>query len=453
MTLVDGLVGLILLAGLLENRLPAIPLAAMGVVSLRGLTSRITRGLGFKAVEWSVVACLAYWLANYFWSTGDLHNLISFQFLRNDGAPLVTYPLLIFLLGWRLKPKFVRGYWLFCVFVVSLLGLIGSALTLHLPYAESVFGWMGLEFFDRSLGTRTFFGWYHAHNTGGGVFALTALLPLAFLQVEELRWNRRAVIWAMFLACVVSLLLTYSRGSYLGFLTGAAFIIPVRKFSKVVKAAILLGVPMLSVMLFTSSVLNRIDTITDPHYGTNAARFVIWGEAIHDFELSPLIGIGFGRFNDDELDFKGQKGVVYVAVGGRIENNDGHAHNSFLHFLAEGGIVGMVLTVGIWWWVWKEISFFQKRFPKSKLRALHCAAKAWIPAIMVMSMTEHILGRGSVILLLMSLSGLVLASSRGELEAVKQARDAVEMEKVEQIRRGSSRPVFSRFDRRVGASR
>src|SRR5579863_2662131 len=106
---IDFIAALILLAGLLVNINPLIPIVGMAVSVLRGTSTRLLQGLGFKKIEWAVVLCLAYWLASYFWSTGDFGNLISYEFLRNDGAMLISYTAFIFFLGWPLKVRHLRA--------------------------------------------------------------------------------------------------------------------------------------------------------------------------------------------------------------------------------------------------------------------------------------------------------------------------------------------------------
>ncbi len=418
---IDVVLVLALVAMLIENRTPVIPAAAIGVLGLRGAVARVTEGLGFRRTEWAVVGCLAYWLANYCWSGGDWDNLTSFKFLRNDGALLVTYPVFVLFLGWPWKPKQCRIFWLTFLAVFSVIGLIGMALSLRLPlpyYFED----LGLVGWDEGAGAYMFSGWYESHNTAGGVFCMATLAALALLQEGRLSRRSKPWAWMLFLSCFGGLAFSLSRSAYLGFVAGAALILPLRKFSKMLKIGVVAVVPTALLVLMSSSVMNRIDTITDPYYGTNAARFDIWSEALYDFELSPIVGIGFGRWNDYMLQFEGVKHFVYVAVSGQVVNNDSHAHNSTLHWLAEGGVVGAFLTLLVWWCAWSELSFYDRELPNSKMRWLHRGAKACLPAAVVMSMTEHMLGRGTVALALMAVVGTTLAAARKEWKALRHSK-------------------------------
>lgn len=421
MTPVDLVVAIILLAGLLVNRTPAIPVAAMGVVALRGITARLTRHWEFRRIELAIVACVAYWLVNYSWSTHDLQNLVSFQFLRNDGAPLITYPVFLFLLGWSLRPSKCQAVWIAFISTLGLLAVPAIVLCLHLPH-PLFFEDLNVVKPEQSFGHDMFVGWYEAHNTAGGVYALGSIMALALWQEEKFGYRARIYFWFLLLLCIGGLAFTYSRSGYVAFVVGAAFVLPLRKLSKLLKIGLLAVIPTSLFLVSSSSLVSRIDTITDPYYGTNASRLVIWQEALNDFALSPLVGIGFGRFNDEAVQFEGAKNLVWVGVKGIIKNNDGHAHNSYLHFLAEGGIVGLFFSLYLWWCAWAELSFFERKFPKSKLHWLHRGAKACMLGTFTMSLTEHYLGRGSVILILTSLVGTTLATARWELSAVKEAK-------------------------------
>lgn len=419
MSPVDIVVALAWLAGILGNRNVWIPAIGMGAVILRGLSLRIVNGLDLRRLEWAIVLFLGYWLLNYSWSTADLQNLYSFDFLRRDGALLVTYPLFLTLLGWSLKPKLVRGFWTLFVTILGVLAIPGVIVSLNLPH-PLFFEDLGLAGFEYTIGQNMFFGWYEAHNTSGGVYAIAAIFALALLQ-EPSRWKRKVFLWFVFLACMTGLLFTYSRGAYLGFMVGAMLILPVRKLGKLMKIALLAVVPTVALVMMTSRVLDRIDTITDPYNNTNAYRLEVWGYAIDAFELSPLVGIGFGRFNDRMVQFKGIRHLWWVGVNGEIVNNDAHAHNSYLHFLAEGGIVGLALGVYLWWCAWTELSLLAHRLRKTDMYTVCFAAKACLAVVLMTAMTEHMLGRGSVIMVLMGIVGMTVAAGRAEWARVKQA--------------------------------
>jgi O-antigen ligase len=420
---IDFIAASIVLVGLLVNINPLISVVAIGVSALRGTSTRLLKGIGFKKVEWAVVLCLFYWLASYFWSTGDFENLVSYDFLRNDGAMLISYSGLVFFLGWPLKVRECRAFWILFLTALSAVAFMGMAQVFNLPYS-GIFAPLRLIGENRGEGGGgdIFVGWFKAHNTAGGVYAIAAVLALAFLQEAGLGWKERVFRWTLFMSCLGGLAQTYSRGAYFGFVVGAAVVFPLRKLRKNFRIAVSIAVPILLMVVMSNSLIARIDTISDPYYGNNADRIVLWKEALQDFADSPLIGMGYGRFNDVGLQYWGSKGIIWVAIRGRILNNDSHAHNSYLHFMAEGGIVGLWLTMFVWWAAYKELSFFTSHFPRSKLYWLERGAIGGLVVALVQALTEHAIGRGSVVLVLDALIGLTLAAARMEAKAAKASQ-------------------------------
>lgn len=75
-------------------------------------------------------------------------------------------------------------------------------------------------------------------------------------------------------------------------------------------------------------------------------RYPIWFAAFYCFKEKPLLGIGFDRFRscyrDNYLLF-----LKKYPHWPHIKNTN-HAHNFFLHFLAETGILGLLVMLIIW---------------------------------------------------------------------------------------------------------
>jgi O-antigen ligase len=412
--MIDFVLQALWLGTLLNNRRPILAAITIGLALLWGIYHKLFRARWLTKIEWAILLCLAYWVCNYFWSGGTLDNLVSYDFLRRDGALLVSYTAFFALLNWPLKPRACRAMWILFVSALGLLAIPGMMISLNLPVPD-LFLDLQLVSTDLSTGHPMYFAWYEAHNSTGGVYALAALIALGMIQEEELSFALRSYLWFFLLACVGGLAFTYSRSGYLAFAAGSAFVLPLRKLRRMIRAGLLVVVPVALLILTTSPIMSRIDTIRDPYYGTNAERLRIWGDALDDIALSPLVGIGFGRFNDKMVQFWGVKHLVWVGVKGDPINDDSHAHNSYLHFGAEGGIVGLLLVMGVWWFAWGEHSWFQHKFPGSQLRWFHRSAKGCMVAVLVQSLAEHVMGKGSVVLVMMAFVATTLIAARYEV--------------------------------------
>lgn len=82
-------------------------------------------------------------------------------------------------------------------------------------------------------------------------------------------------------------------------------------------------------------------------------RLSLWDKAITLFKQSPIFGIGYGRYNDvqwhfDSLRLSGKPGILAFYTQQNFVYNDTNAHSSYLHFLAETGIVGLLLILVFW---------------------------------------------------------------------------------------------------------
>lgn len=138
--------------------------------------------------------------------------------------------------------------------------------------------------------------------------------------------------------------LTGRRGEFLVLFLICVFvglcIIPKKQRKRIIAITLVLilcAVPFLP-KLFNSSVFSRFAvTLSQLQSGadTLSGRLELWSMAFGIFLEHPLIGIGWGGFSSYVSDeFRALHGNVY------------NAHNIYLQFLAETGIVGFVLIVG-----------------------------------------------------------------------------------------------------------
>ncbi|MCJ7804927.1 O-antigen ligase family protein, partial [Patescibacteria group bacterium] len=82
-----------------------------------------------------------------------------------------------------------------------------------------------------------------------------------------------------------------------------------------------------------------------------------WEKAWYLFSQSPIFGIGYGRFNDvfnidsgifDIGRLRGYPGIVSFYMKQSFYFDSSHAHNAYLQFLTETGIIGLGLILIFW---------------------------------------------------------------------------------------------------------
>jgi O-antigen ligase len=243
-----------------------------------------------------------------------------------------------------------------------------------------------------------FTGLYGAHNAVGSVMALCCLLALT--QAALVREPRRRVVWGLLaIPLFAGTVLSTSRGAILSLLAVALLLVglAVRQQRIPLRWGLLGVLALLAVIpLSGPTMLDRFGDLLE-ETGTHSTRMEMWRRAFQEWRLSPIVGEGLGRYNDEEREWSGVRHLYYTVTKAKVVNNAAHAHNSYLHFLAEGGILGLGFTAGFWAWVsW--------RLRKSR-EPLRVAAFLGVIYLFLISFTEHYMGGGAMLLVLSSLVG------------------------------------------------
>ncbi len=271
-------------------------------------------------------------------------SLIEFEFYRRDGnfiisyAPLMVLPLFTF---HRDLNKYFRYFYLFSLIIYGLLFVnhllgIANASSIH----ELVFG-----------------GLFIAQNATGGFLAILGSLGFAYARNKGSKKE-----WFFFAVIFVILLATYSRGSILGLALGiGAWYLAVNRYFKtlilylMVPVLLTIGSLMISYPYFQQQInhSNYVQVVMDEDIRTKNANillriFYTFPRAYYTFTKSPIVGTGVGSYDDRPYQF--EQIVPYIQYNAQPEKShtDSHAHHSYLHILAEQGILGLALFLTFW---------------------------------------------------------------------------------------------------------
>ncbi|MGZ9784386.1 O-antigen ligase family protein [Bacillus pseudomycoides] len=135
-----------------------------------------------------------------------------------------------------------------------------------------------------------------------------------------------------FILCIITNLLTFSRGGIVALILVVILYIILANFLKKVKMiliALLCLVVIYAACSFMQIDLNQIisSRINDFSSDKGSGRFELWEQAINYFMSHPLLGIGAFNFSD------------YYA----FEHNEKlYVHNTYLEILVEAGIIGFL---------------------------------------------------------------------------------------------------------------
>lgn len=313
---------------------------------------------------YSIVSALVSGLPlNAFWT---------YRFLRNDGKFFFAYvPFLAALLmrHTQRELRLMTSIWI----LGCLIPLFFLTVSILLPGAG-----IGDTLFETTpAGVSVFHGFFVAHTATGSFYAIAFVFAICLARVSRRAW----LLYLCALVILVGLILSLSRAFVVG--AGIAFLLEavIRKKWKMVMAATGIGVVLL--VSIGGVLLNRLELgKEDPSAIYNVeVRLALWARAVQYIKTSPILGIGFSRFDDDPDTFSGIPGVVaFKNVSGPIQTVDGdaewsmEAHNNYLQILAEEGVLGLGLWVLFWTKVLKPIYRCYINSPYNSFRGAWTAA-------------------------------------------------------------------------------
>lgn len=181
-------------------------------------------------------------------------------------------------------------------------------------------------------------------------FCTTAMLVafgLALGSRASLRW--RLLYAAAALCATAGVVLTYSRTAYVAALLGAALIVLLRRGGLRLLLPAALALALLP-MVLPNSVMERFDSIAlEPGSRDESTerRFQFWEVARQQVARHPMLGTGFHSFQHAE-----------------INPMRTDTHNFFLRELAEKGVVGAVVLLGLLLCMARLLWFTLRRAPQ-----------------------------------------------------------------------------------------
>lgn len=269
------------------------------------------------------------WLGEtYRWLATAIVSCFAFNSYRRGGSPLP------FLLG-------------------TLLGVLGSV---ALALWQVIFS-VGPESFE-VRGILRAYGPFTHPNQLAIYLELTAPLFLALLigPPGRLRTDRRwflsprlRPLWLLGCSAAwLGLLLSQSRGGLVGMVAGVAIVLalvrPSFRLTIVRLAPIGLIVAVAVLTISIAIVAAGVKTFANEETLVTPANFAVqerlshWTAAVEMAKAHPFVGVGAGNF---DLNYRGFTQEWRFRIG------RGHAHNTYLHFLAQSGVVGLTAYIAM----------------------------------------------------------------------------------------------------------
>lgn len=185
------------------------------------------------------------------------------------------------------------------------------------------------------------------------------LLPTFLVMTlrKNISFTRRSFDGIIFLTSLAACIMINTRGAWLDLAIVLPFIIAYRlKNRKKFLIAIVTLAIFSGIFLFASpKTFQRLETFTTVNSEQSVIeRFLMWKSAINAIEDNPLMGVGFGNY-------EAQYQEKYMLDEAK-ERFQGHAHNVYLQFWAETGLLGLILFCALFGyilhWSWHRAENF-----------------------------------------------------------------------------------------------
>ncbi len=193
------------------------------------------------------------------------------------------------------------------------------------------------------------------------------LLPLVPLAFERMWTERKSVLrllaaWS-FVACLLAIVFTFSRGAIVGLFAMAGMMILIRRPTpQELFVVLLLILPILPFV--PTQYIERVTTLIDvlPGFNKNPRSEVSFRGRTSEliaglmmFRDNPLLGVGLNNYPVHYQDYARR-------VGLETRREPRAPHSLYLEVLAELGFLGIVTFGALLWNMWQSIYLSQKRF-------------------------------------------------------------------------------------------
>jgi O-antigen ligase len=401
---------------LLVNEYPYFGIMSILIIFFLGALFLFYRG-SITAVHYKVLVILTliygYFIASYFISNQTLVNFLSYDFIRYDGNFFFAYiPFFALAVPYFDYSKASRLYFYFIYFTFSLLSVAGI-ISLITNRQSRIFLY---DDYDGPM----LVGLNHAHNATGSVYALASIFALVFALKSKKKQKIFYII--ILILCLSGLVMTQSRGAYVGFIAGALFVIWLHYRSVLKLILITIGMGVVSIpLILVTDLHERFIQLLDFGSHNVGTRIELWEKAIFLFTRSPVFGIGFGRFNDVEFninnagytlisleEFVGLPNIFSTYHFPVYEYNSAHAHNSYLQFLSETGIIGLGLIIFFWVFCYRIILKGYNTTADRFRKKVYLSSLGSIAVLFVMSLTENYFSATTMVMCLSVVVSLAL---------------------------------------------
>lgn len=223
---------------------------------------------------------------------------------------------------------YLIGYWLKTQarLELGIVVLISSAFLVSLyGVYDVVTNFSGYINFERRVNL------FHFYMTAGGLMMISGLLIMSFITSHGIPKIYKIAGIISIIPILFSLLFTFTRSSWLGFIAGTILISFYR--SKKIFIGFLLAI-IIIIMIVPAGFQDRIFSIVNIYHPNNVERLEMWQTGWAVFLDNPIIGVG---------DIGTE--IFFEKYGPPGAKPFGHLHNNFLNWMVKLGLVGFIIIM------------------------------------------------------------------------------------------------------------
>lgn len=194
--------------------------------------------------------------------------------------------------------------------------------------------------YSAMLGMGLIFVFYHLYRTGNKLLKVLFLLSILIIGYSIIKAQSRAVWIAIPVSLSVSIILVTRNLKLI-----RNTIIAVTILAGLVASAYYAGI-------INKAIINRYETLFSGERGATAGRSEIWKVGLVILKDNFPLGVGFKNFNIAYFRYVHSVNVTFI-------HPSGDPHNTFLGVLAETGLVGFVIFMSIFAYLFKEIWYIK----------------------------------------------------------------------------------------------
>jgi O-antigen ligase len=219
---------------------------------------------------------------------------------------------------------------------------------------------------------------------------LIMIIPLTFARFLSVNQKKKVFYAVICVAQLSVLLLTFSRGGWLGLVFAISIFVLLLKRDLIIK---LIPLGFISLLFLPNSIMMRIKSIGSLSDSSNFYRFQIWENSINIIKDFFVTGVGLG--------FESFRSISSLYIK---DFSPYHAHNTYLELTIEIGILGLLLFIWLLVKLLKDIRYQEM----SQDKIFTVALFSGIAGLFIHGVAEHILYNPKIIFQFWLMIGLLI---------------------------------------------